>query len=138
MTAQIMDGKAIGAAIRQEVAEGTAELRARGLRAPGLAAVLIGENPASKVYVSSKVKACAEAGLFSDKIERPATVSTEDVLQIVRDLNAREDIDGILVQLPLPKQVDEGAVLHGHRPLQGRGWLPSRERGETGPRPAWL
>ena len=118
MTAQIMDGKAVGAAIRQEVAEGTAELRARGFRAPGLAAVLIGENPASKVYVSSKVKACAEAGIFSDKIERPATVTTEDVLQIVRDLNTREDIDGILVQLPIPKQVDEGAVLRAIDPTK--------------------
>lgn len=116
MTAQIMDGKAIGAAIRAEVAAGAEELRARGLRAPGLAAVLIGENPASKVYVASKVRACAEAGLFSDKIERPATATTEEVLQIVRDLNSREDIDGILVQLPLPKQVDEGAVLRAIDP----------------------
>ena len=118
MTSQVMDGKAIGEAIRSEVAAGAAQLRAKGLRPPGLAAVLVGENPASRVYVASKVKACAEAGLFSDKIERPASASTAEVLQIVRDLNGRSDIDGILVQLPLPKQVDEGAVLRAIDPTK--------------------
>ena len=118
MTSQVMDGKAIGEAIRSEVAAGAAQLRAKGLRPPGLAAVLVGENPASRVYVASKVKACAEAGLFSDKTERPASASTAEVLQIVRDLNGRSDIDGILVQLPLPKQVDEGAVLRAIDPTK--------------------
>jgi len=116
MTARPMDGKAIGAAIRSEVAAGAAILQEKGLRPPGLAAVLIGENPASKVYVSSKVKACAEAGLYSERVERPDTATTEEVLQIVRDLNGRDDIDGILVQLPLPKQVDEGLVLRAIDP----------------------
>jgi len=116
MTARPMDGKAIGAAIRSEVAAGAAALKEKGLRPPGLAAVLIGENPASKVYVSSKVKSCGEAGLFSEKVERPDTATTEEVLQIVRDLNGRDDIDGILVQLPLPKQVDEGLVLRAIDP----------------------
>ncbi len=118
MTSQVMDGKAIGEAIRSEVAVGAAQLRAKGLRPPGLAAVLVGENPASRVYVASKVKACAEAGLFSDKTERPASASTAEVLQIVRDLNGRSDIDGILVQLPLPKQIDEGAVLRAIDPTK--------------------
>ncbi len=118
MTSQVMDGKAIGEAIRSEVAAGAAQLRAKGLRPPGLAAVLVGENPASRVYVASKVKACAEAGLFSDKTERPASASTAEVLQIVRDLNGRSDIDGILVQLPLPKQIDEGAVLRAIDPTK--------------------
>jgi len=116
MTARPMDGKAIGAAIRSEVAAGAAALKEKGLRPPGLAAVLIGENPASRVYVSSKVKSCGEAGLFSEKIERPDTATTGEVLQIVRDLNGREDIDGILVQLPLPKQVEEGLVLRAIDP----------------------
>ena len=116
MPATVLDGKAIGAAIRAEVAQGTAALRAQGLRAPGLAAVLVGENPASRVYVASKVKACAEAGLFSERIDRPATASTGEVLDIVHQLNARDDVDGILVQLPLPKQVDEGAVLRAMNP----------------------
>ena len=81
MTARPMDGKAIGAAIRSEVAAGAAALKEKGLRPPGLAAVLIGENPASKVYVSSKVKSCGEAGLFSEKVERPDTATTKEVLQ---------------------------------------------------------
>lgn len=118
MTAVIMDGKAIGAAIRSEVAAGVVRLKAKGLRPPGLAAVLVGENPASKVYVASKVRACAEAGLFSDKVALPATATTREVLQAVLDLNAREEVDGILVQLPLPKQVDEGAVLRAIDPAK--------------------
>ncbi|MGA9751370.1 MAG: bifunctional methylenetetrahydrofolate dehydrogenase/methenyltetrahydrofolate cyclohydrolase FolD [Acidobacteriota bacterium] len=111
MTAQILDGKRIGAQIREEVAAGVELLRGRGLRPPGLAAVLVGENPASRVYVASKVKACAEAGVFSEKIEMPQSSTTAQVLACVEALNHREDIDGILVQLPLPPQVDEGAVL---------------------------
>ncbi|MGC8723784.1 MAG: bifunctional methylenetetrahydrofolate dehydrogenase/methenyltetrahydrofolate cyclohydrolase FolD [Acidobacteriota bacterium] len=111
MTAQILDGKRIGAQIREEVAAGVELLRSRGLRPPGLAAVLVGENPASRVYVASKVKACAEAGVFSEKIEMPQSSTTAQVLSCVEALNGREDIDGILVQLPLPPQVDEGAVL---------------------------
>ena len=111
MTAGILDGKRVGAEIRAEVAEGVAALRAKGLRPPGLAAVLVGDNPASQVYVASKVKSCAEAGIFSEKIALPDTTGTEELLGVVRGLNARQDIDGILVQLPLPKQVNEEAVL---------------------------
>jgi len=111
MTARAMDGKKTGADIRREVAEGVKVMVERGLRPPGLAVVLVGENQASRVYVNSKVKACAEAGVYSEKIEMPADTTTGDVLQVVHDLNARSDIDGILVQLPLPPQVDEGAVL---------------------------
>jgi methylenetetrahydrofolate dehydrogenase (NADP+)/methenyltetrahydrofolate cyclohydrolase len=111
MTAKPLDGKLIGADIRTEVAGGTAVLRDKGLRPPGLAAVVVGENPASRVYVASKVKACSEAGIFSEKIEMAATASTDEVLSVVRGLNERDDIDGILVQLPLPPQVDEKAVL---------------------------
>jgi methylenetetrahydrofolate dehydrogenase (NADP+)/methenyltetrahydrofolate cyclohydrolase len=116
MSGQALDGKAVSAQIRGEVAAGVSALRSRGFRPPGLAAVLVGENPASKVYVTSKVKACSEAGLFSEKIARPKEATTEEVLQIVRALNEREDIDGILVQLPLPEQVDEGAVLRAIDP----------------------
>jgi len=118
MTAMIMDGKVIGAAIRSEVAVGVAELKAKGFRPPGLAAVLVGENPASQVYVASKVRACGEAGLFSDKVVLPATATTQEVLQVVGDLNSRDEVDGILVQLPLPKQVDEGAVLRAIDPTK--------------------
>ncbi len=111
MTARIMDGKKTGADIRREVAEGVEAMVAKGVRPPGLAVVLVGENPASRVYVNSKVKACAEAGVFSRKIEMSADTTTEEVLGVVRGLNADDAIDGILVQLPLPPQVDEGAVL---------------------------
>lgn len=111
MAPRILDGKAAGAQIREELRVRVAGWTAEGRRPPGLAAVLVGDNPASRVYVSSKVKACAEAGIFSEKVGLPETATTEEVLAAVRGLNAREEIDGILVQLPLPKQVDESAVL---------------------------
>jgi methylenetetrahydrofolate dehydrogenase (NADP+)/methenyltetrahydrofolate cyclohydrolase len=80
-------------------------------RPPGLAVVLVGHNPASEIYVRSKIKACAELGIFSEKITPPEDVSTEELLALIQDLNARHDIDGILVQMPLPKQVDARRVL---------------------------
>lgn len=111
MPPQVLDGKKVGEQIQQEVKEKVALRTSAGRRPPGLAAVLIGDNPASRVYVSSKVKACANLGIFSERVERPAEATTAQVLDIVRGLNAREEIDGILVQLPLPAQVDEKAVL---------------------------
>jgi methylenetetrahydrofolate dehydrogenase (NADP+)/methenyltetrahydrofolate cyclohydrolase len=111
MAPRILDGKAVGAEIREELRVRVAGWTGAGHRPPGLAAVLVGDNPASRVYVNSKVKACAEAGIFSDKVSLPEAATTEEVLAAVRDLNARDAIDGILVQLPLPKQVDESAVL---------------------------
>ena len=109
--AKILDGKELGAKIREEIRVKVAGYTASGLRPPGLAAVLIGDNPASKVYVSSKVKACGEAGLFSDRVLLPGEASTSEVLAVVNELNGREAVDGILVQLPLPKQIDESKVL---------------------------
>ena len=97
-------------AIKDEVAAEVAEYSKRGLR-PGLAAVLVGNDPASEIYVSSKVKTCAELGLYSERIELAETASTEEVLALVGDLNSRDDIDGILVQLPLPRQVDSALIL---------------------------
>jgi methylenetetrahydrofolate dehydrogenase (NADP+)/methenyltetrahydrofolate cyclohydrolase len=118
MGGQVLDGKRIGEEIQQEV-KGKVALRvAAGQRVPGLAAVLIGENPASRVYVNSKVKSCANLGILSERVERSAESTTEEVLRIVRDLNAREEIDGILVQLPLPPQVDEKAVLEAIAPAK--------------------
>lgn len=116
MSGQILDGKKTGEQIQLEVKERVAQRTAAGLRPPGLAAVLIGENPASKVYVGSKVKACANLGLFSDRVERPATTTTEEALAIVQELNRRDEIDGILVQLPLPSQIDEKRVLDAISP----------------------
>jgi methylenetetrahydrofolate dehydrogenase (NADP+)/methenyltetrahydrofolate cyclohydrolase len=98
----ILDGAAISAAIKQEVAAEVAELAKQGVR-PGLAAVLVGNVAASEIYVRSKVQTCAELGLFSELITPPASVTTEDMLDLVQSLNERDDIDGILIQLPLPR-----------------------------------
>ena len=115
--AKVLDGAAIAAAIKQEVAEEVRALAAQGIR-PGLAAVLVGHVPASEIYVRSKVQTCAELGLFSDLITPPDTVTTEEMLDLVPSLNDRDDIDGILIQLPLPKQVDAKALLDAVLPAK--------------------
>ncbi|HEY4962726.1 MAG TPA: bifunctional 5,10-methylenetetrahydrofolate dehydrogenase/5,10-methenyltetrahydrofolate cyclohydrolase [Candidatus Limnocylindrales bacterium] len=110
MAAIILDGTKIAAQIRAEVGEEVKQLTADGLR-PGLAVVLVGHNPASEIYVRSKVKACEELGIMSEKITPPESSTTEELLALVVDLNRRDDIDGILVQLPLPAHVDAKKVL---------------------------
>jgi methylenetetrahydrofolate dehydrogenase (NADP+)/methenyltetrahydrofolate cyclohydrolase len=115
MPPRVLDGAAIAAAIKQEVAEEVKLLAAQGIR-PGLAAVLVGHDPASEIYVRSKVQTCAELGLFSELITPPDTVTTEDMLDLVDGLNDRDDIDGILIQLPLPKQVDAKSLLDAVSP----------------------
>jgi len=110
MPATILDGNRIAAAIKAEVAEQVKELNLRGLK-PGLAAVLVGQNPASEIYVRNKVKTCEALGLFSEKITPAENITTEEMLALIAGLNTRDDIDGILVQLPLPKQVDSKRVL---------------------------
>jgi len=110
MTAKILDGNRIGAEIRAELTAEVNQLCANGLR-PGLAAVLVGHDPASEVYVRSKVRASEQIGIFSEKITPPSSISTEDLLEIVYALNRRDDIDGILVQLPLPKHIDAKKIL---------------------------
>ena len=110
MSATIMDGTKIAADIRAEVTEEVRALTAAGLR-PGLAVILVGNHPASEIYVSGKVKACEQTAIFSEKHAPPETVTTEELLELVHSLNRRDEIDGILVQLPLPKQVDSKKVL---------------------------
>ena len=110
MTARILDGNKIAAEIRGELVAEIESLAKRGIR-PGLAAVLVGSDPASEIYVRNKVRTCEQLGLHSEKITPAETISTEELLKIVDELNRREDIDGILVQLPLPKQVDARRVL---------------------------
>jgi methylenetetrahydrofolate dehydrogenase (NADP+)/methenyltetrahydrofolate cyclohydrolase len=108
--ARVLDGAAIAATIKQEVAEEVRALVERGVR-PGLAAVLVGNVAASEIYVSNKVKVCGEVGIYSDLVTRPETVTTAELLELVASLNARDEIDGILIQLPLPKQVDAKTLL---------------------------
>lgn len=110
MAARILDGTKIAAEIRAEVAAEVKELTAAGLR-PGLAVILAGHNPASEVYVRGKVKSSEEVGLYSEKHTPPDSVTTAELLELVNDLNRRDEIDGILVQLPLPPQVDAKRVL---------------------------
>ncbi len=114
---KVLDGAAIAAAIKQEVAEEVRALAAHGIK-PGLAAVLVGHVPASEIYVRSKVQACAELGLASDLITPPDSVTTEEMLALVAQLNARDDVDGILIQLPLPAQVDAKALLDAVDPAK--------------------
>ncbi len=110
MTARILDGTKIASDIRSEVAAEVKTMAAAGVR-PGLAVILVGHNPASEVYVRGKVKACAEVGLYSEQHTPPETATTAELLALVKDLNRRDEIDGILVQLPLPPQADAKQVL---------------------------
>ncbi len=111
MSARLIDGVALGKTIRAEVAEAIAGYASTGKK-PGLAVVLVGEDPASKAYVGSKEKACIEAGMHSVKIKREADISEAELLGIVDQLNADPLVHGILVQLPLPKHIDGEKVLH--------------------------
>src|SRR5438477_6660168 len=110
MTARILDGSKMAAEIRAEVAAAVKEMAASGVR-PGLAVVLVGHNPASEVYVRGKVRSSEEVGIYSEKHTPPESATTQDLLDLVADLNRREEIDGILVQLPLPSHVDAKKVL---------------------------
>jgi len=112
---RVLDGAAIAAAIKREVAEDVRALATRGIR-PGLAAVLVGHVPASEIYVRNKVQACAELGIDSDLITPAETVTTDEMLALVAELNARDDIDGILIQLPLPAQIDSKGLLDAIAP----------------------
>jgi methylenetetrahydrofolate dehydrogenase (NADP+)/methenyltetrahydrofolate cyclohydrolase len=113
--ARILDGAAIAAEIKQEVAEEVRALGKQGIR-PGLAAVLVGNVAASEIYVRNKVRICGEVGIYSDLVKLPESTTTEELLALVVSLNARDEIDGILVQLPLPAQVDVKTVLDAIHP----------------------
>jgi len=111
MSADIIDGKAFAGALRARIAEMVAAFRQASGRAPGLAVVLVGEDPASQVYVRSKHKATVEAGMESIEHRLPASATQEELLALVRRLNADDGVDGILVQLPLPAHIDENVVI---------------------------
>ena len=116
MAAQIIDGKLISQNIRQEIAARVAARQAAGLRAPGLAVILVGADPASQVYVENKRKACAEVGFVSKSYDLPITTTEETLLALIQELNHEPSIDGILVQLPLPAQINPTRVLESIRP----------------------
>ena len=118
MTARILDGNKIRDQMFAELKDEVRLLTAAGVR-PGLAAVLVGENPASQVYVKSKIAACEYLGMASALLTPPATVSTLDLLAVVEDLNRDNEVDGILVQLPLPPQVDTKRILEAVDPAKG-------------------
>jgi methylenetetrahydrofolate dehydrogenase (NADP+)/methenyltetrahydrofolate cyclohydrolase len=110
MGAIILDGNKIASEIRAEVAAEVKTLAAAGMR-PGLSVILVGHNPASEIYVRGKVKSCEEVGIYSEQFTPTDSISTEELLELVIDLNRRDEIDGILVQLPLPSQVDSKKIL---------------------------
>jgi methylenetetrahydrofolate dehydrogenase (NADP+)/methenyltetrahydrofolate cyclohydrolase len=109
-TATIIDGKAVAAELRAEVTETAAAFKAAHGRAPVLATVLVGDDPASHIYVANKHKACAEVGIDSEDHRLSADVSAEELVAVLHDLNTRPEVDGILVQLPLPDQLDDNAM----------------------------
>lgn len=111
MTAKIIDGKAIAAEIDRRVGEAVAQLEGLLGRKPGLAVVLIGEDPASEVYVRNKVRRATKAGMESTEIRKPTTISQDEAIAIVRQLNDNPSVDGILVQMPLPDHIDAGSVI---------------------------
>jgi methylenetetrahydrofolate dehydrogenase (NADP+)/methenyltetrahydrofolate cyclohydrolase len=117
MAAQILNGAEVAEKIKLRVATRVRELDGRGIK-PGLAAILVGENPASKVYVGNKVKTCQSLGLHSEKYELSASTTTQELLALIEQLNRRDDIDGILVQLPLPPQIEAKRVLEAVDPAK--------------------
>ncbi|HRE21860.1 MAG TPA: bifunctional methylenetetrahydrofolate dehydrogenase/methenyltetrahydrofolate cyclohydrolase FolD [Rhabdaerophilum sp.] len=145
MTATLIDGKAVAAVLRADMAARVAELTAKGHRSPGLAVVLVGEDPASQVYVASKAKQTVEIGMRSFEHKLPAETPEADLLALIARLNADPVVDGILVQLPLPKHIDADKVIEaiapekdvdGFHPVNagrlatgGRGFVPCTPRG---------
>src|SRR2546421_1235478 len=116
--AEILDGRTAADAIKREVADEVRSLKSHHGVTPRLAAVLIGEDPASVVYVRNKVRACEEVGIDSEKIELPDSITTDELLQVVDALNRNNDVDGILVQLPLPKQIDDSTIIEAIDPAK--------------------
>lgn len=118
MAARILDGKALAQSVREEVAIASARFQVRTGRAPGLTVILVGENPASKVYVRNKRTACQAAGINGNVLNLPAEVSEEALVATILDLNTNPAVDGILVQLPLPSHIDEGRIIDVISPLK--------------------
>ena len=113
---QILDGKATSLAIEAELTEDVNSRLVKGLKRPHLAAILVGDNPASRAYVGHKVKACARVGFESTLVEKPTSITEDELLQTVQELNDNPDVDGFIVQLPLPDHIDDQRVLEAVLP----------------------
>lgn len=113
--AQTINGKQVSQRVKDEVREQALKLHEQGIT-PGLAVVIVGDNPASRVYVNSKKKACSEVGIYSEEYALPQETTQEELLKLVEELNHKEDISGILVQLPLPEQIDEKTIINAISP----------------------
>ncbi|WP_116124438.1 bifunctional methylenetetrahydrofolate dehydrogenase/methenyltetrahydrofolate cyclohydrolase FolD [Lewinella sp. IMCC34183] len=119
---QVLDGKALAQTIKEELKAEVDAIRQAAGKIPHLAAVLVGDDPASQVYVRNKVRSCEEVGFRSSLIRRPDTITQEELLEVVAELNADPDVDGFIVQLPLPKHLDEDAInlaIHPHKDVDG-------------------
>lgn len=114
--AKIIDGRIVSANVKARIAKEVKEICAEGKRAPGLAVVIVGDDSASRVYVNNKKKACAEVGFHSEEYALPAETTEEELISLVKSLNVKSEIDGILVQLPLPKHINEKAVIEAISP----------------------
>ncbi len=122
----LIDGKELAGIKREEIAKETKELADKTGTTPGLAVVIVGDDPASQTYVRNKAKACEEVGFYSEVVSLPANTSQRDLLKVIAELNDRIDIDGILVQLPLPKHINEKAVIGKISPKKDvDGFTPS-------------
>ena len=118
MTARIIDGKEVAAKVHEEVAAGVTEYREQHGSAPGLTVVLVGDDPASHSYVKGKERACERVGISSETILRDASITQEELIDIVNDLNNDSKVHGILLQLPLPDHIDDAAVIHATDPMK--------------------
>jgi methylenetetrahydrofolate dehydrogenase (NADP+)/methenyltetrahydrofolate cyclohydrolase len=117
MPAQIIDGKVVAKNLRTKIKDKVNEIKEKGI-IPGLAVVLVGEDPASQIYVNNKAKACQECGIKSEVLKLPSTTSEEELLLIIEELNKRKDVHGILVQLPLPRQIKAKVIIEAINPLK--------------------
>jgi methylenetetrahydrofolate dehydrogenase (NADP+)/methenyltetrahydrofolate cyclohydrolase len=111
MTAQLIDGKALAIRIKAEISAQVEDMTARGLRRPGLAVIMVGDNPASEVYVRNKRRACTESGIVSVAHDLPYSTTQQELIQLIESMNRDPQIDGILVQLPLPQHIEQSAII---------------------------
>ena len=116
MSYELIDGKLVASKIREEIKDRVAEIKSKHSRIPGLAAILVGEDPASEIYVRNKRKACEDVGIYSEEHKLSGDIAQEDLLKLINRLNGDENINGILVQLPLPEHIDDSTVLNSVSP----------------------